>query len=58
MPRPITEIQADISRVEASIGALPIAAIRLGYADEYEGELDALKDELKEAQEIEDSPVD
>ena len=49
MHRSIAEIQADITRVQASLDALPDSAIRMGLDEDYLGQLDALKEELESA---------
>ena len=49
MHRSIAEIQADITRVQASLDALPDSAIRMGLDEDYLGQLDALEEELESA---------
>ena len=49
MHRSIAEIQADITRVQASLDTLPDSAIRMGLDEDYLGQLDALKEELESA---------
>lgn len=54
MHRTPAEIQADITRVQGSLAALPDSAIRMGLDEDYLGQLDALQEELAAAQAAEE----
>lgn len=54
MSRTPAEIQADIQKLKAEIAKLPAWALREGLDDDYQGQIDALEDELKQAEEPEE----
>ncbi len=51
--RTADEIRRDIKQIQRHIDSLPVQFVNEGYAEDYEGQIDALTDELVRAQELE-----